>query len=126
MASEGIAKYIFAIIIFVLEGFVIIAIIKTVYEKPILELEYTIKKFILGQLKNQKIEIDSSSNPHLDYVIKFFTKTLNTLKNIKDEFIHGKEIKSEVVLASEIQDKLLKKNLVAIPSLNVIARSRPA
>lgn len=96
------------------------------YEKPILELEYTIKKFILGQLKNQKIEIESSTNPHLDYVIKFFTKTLNTLKNIKDEFIHGKEIKSEVVLASEIQDKLLKKSLVPIPSLNVIARSRPA
>jgi hypothetical protein len=32
-------------------------------------------------------------NPHLNYSLSFFAKTLNTLKNIKDEFIHGKEIK---------------------------------
>ena len=126
LSSEWIIKYIVCAFILVFEAGVIIGIMKTVYENPIIELEYTIKKFILGQLKNQKIEIESSSNPHLDYVIKFFAKTLNTLKNIKDEFIHGKEIKWEVSLASEIQEKLFTKALAPIPSLNIIAKSKPA
>ncbi len=126
LADEGNVKYFILAPIFFFEAILIIWIIKTVYEKPIIELEYTIKRFILWQLKNQKIDIESSTNPHLDYVIKFFSKTLNTLKNIKDEFVHGKEIKSEVTLAREIQDKLLAKTLLSIPSLNIIAKSKPA
>jgi hypothetical protein len=42
-------------------------------------------------------------NPDVNYIMLFFTKTLNTLKNIKDEFLHGKEIKSEVSIGKEIQ-----------------------
>jgi hypothetical protein len=42
-------------------------------------------------------------NPHLNYALSFFGKTINTLKNIKDEFIHGKIIKSEVEIAKDIQ-----------------------
>ncbi len=40
--------------------------------------------------------------------------------------MHGKDIKSEVNLASELQWKLLKKKLLEVPSLNIVARSTPA
>lgn len=113
-------------LILLIEAIIIIFIIKIVYEDPIIELELTIKKFLLGQLKNDKIKLNKSTNPHLNYVIWFFSQTLNTLKNIKNEFIRGKEIKSEVDLAREIQTKLLEKTIIDIPSLNVVAKSKPA
>lgn len=113
-------------LILLVEAIIIIFIIKTVYEDPIIELELTIKKFLLGQLKTDKIKLGKSNNPHLNFVIWFFSETLNTLKNIKSEFIRGKEIKSEVDLAREIQAKLLEKTIIDIPSLNVIAKSKPA
>lgn len=113
-------------LILLVEAIIVIFIIKTVYEDPIIELELTIKKFLLWQLKVDKIKLGKSTNPHLNFVIWFFSETLNTLKNIKNEFIRGKEIKSEVDLAREIQVKLLEKTIIDIPSLNVLAKSRPA
>lgn len=67
-----------------------------------------------------------TSNPHLNYILLFFTKTLGTLKHIKSEFLHGKEIKSEVDLAGEIQGKLLGKKIPKVPHLQIIAKSTPA
>ena len=32
-------------------------------------------------------------NPHINYIIQFFQRVIFSLKNIKDEFLHGKEIK---------------------------------
>ncbi len=126
LASQGVEKYSIPSLIFIIEALLIISIIKIVYEKPIIDLEYTIKKFLYGKIKAWPIEIEKSVNPHLNYIILFFTNTLTTLKNIKDEFIHGKEIKSEVELGKEIQSKLLEKKLGSIPSLNVVAKSKPA
>lgn len=80
----------------------------------------------MGSLKDKDIEFAKTKNPHLNYILLFFSKTLNTLKNIKWEFIHGKEIKSEVDLAREIQEKLLTKKLKDVPSLSVVAKSKPA
>jgi len=68
-------------------------LINKFYHNPIKKLEITIKKFLVGSLKDTKIILDKSPNIHLNYTLSFFDKTLNTLKNIKDEFIHGKEIK---------------------------------
>jgi serine phosphatase RsbU (regulator of sigma subunit) len=113
-------------IIFLFEAVLIIIIVNILYEKPILDLEYTIKKFLIGQLKNNDIQQKKYFNPHMQNISSFFFSTLSTLKNIKDEFIHGKEIKWEVELAREIQERLLSKKLLSIPSLNVIARSKPA
>ncbi len=126
IATWGIEKYSIPSVIFIVEALLIISIIKIVYEKPIIDLEYTIKRFLSGQIKKWNIEIEKSPNPHLNYIILFFTNTLTTLKNIKDEFIHWKEIKSEIELGKEIQSKLLWKELTNIPSLNVIAKSKPA
>jgi len=93
---------------------------------PIRHLEYTIKKFLVGSLKDSDIEFKKTSNPHLNYILLFFSKTLNNLKHIKKEFLHGKEIKSEVDLAWEIQEKLLSKSLPEIPDLEIVAKSKPA
>jgi len=96
------------------------------YDKPILTLETTIKRFLTGALWDEEIQFKKVSNSHLNYVLLFFSKTLHTLKHIKNEFLHGKEIKWEVELASEIQDKLLKKKAPHITDLEIIAKSKPA
>lgn len=97
-----------------------------IFDKPIRHLEYTIKRFLVGSLKEEDIHFNKTSNPHLNYVFLFFKKTLTTLKNIKSEFIHGKEIKSEVEFASEIQEKLFQKKMPTVPFLEIIAKSKPA
>jgi len=96
------------------------------YDRPIATLEHTIKRFLMGSLKDEELQFKRVSNPHLNYVLLFFSKTLHTLKHIKSEFLHGKEIKWEVELASEIQDKLLKKKTPHIEDLEIIAKSKPA
>lgn len=113
-------------IITVVQFLLIKAIIFTFYDNPIKHLEYTIKKFLIGSLKDSEIKMQKTSNPHLNYILLFFTKTLGTLKNIKSEFLHGKEIKSEVNLAGEIQWKLLWKKIPKVPKLQIIAKSTPA
>ena len=104
----------------------IIIVVYTFYEKPIRHLEYTIKRFLVGSLKDSDMRFKKTSNPHLNYVLLFFGKTLFTLKHIKSEFLHGKEIKSEVDLAGELQEKLLKKQIPEIPDLEIVGRSKPA
>ena len=114
------------VLFFVIEISVILFLIKSFYQKPIIELELAIKKFLTWKYKNEKIKLNLSQNKDLDFVIKFFNNTLNTLKNIKEEFLHWKEIKWEVSLAKEIQWKTFTKKLKEIPSLNVVAKSKPA
>lgn len=105
---------------------VIKGIVYYFYDTPIKHLEYTIKRFLVGSLKDNEILNYKTSNPHLNYILLFFTKTLGTLKHIKSEFLHGKEIKSEVNLAGEIQWKLLDKKLHKVPHLQIVAKSIPA
>jgi len=122
------SKWVFFIIAFVtiLDAFIINIIIKKFFHKPLIKLEYLIKSFIVWKLKNKEINLKETLNPNINYIFKFFSKTLNTLKNIKDEFMHGKEIKWEVALWKEIQSKMLDKKLISIPSLHVVAKSKPA
>lgn len=113
-------------LIITLEFIIIIFFVKIFFHKPIIKLENIIKSFYVWDLKNKNIQFKKTMNPHLNYSLTFFAKTLNTLKNIKDEFIHGKEIKSEVELWKEIQWKMLTKKLIKVPNLNVIVKSKPA
>lgn len=112
--------------IVVLEFLVLRYAINKFFYEPIKHLETTIKKFYLGEFKNNDISFEKSWNPNLNFVLKFFAKTLNTLKNIKSEFLHGKEIRSEVDLWKEIQWKMLTKKLTKVPSLDIIVQSKPA
>jgi phosphoserine phosphatase RsbU/P len=114
-------------IAFMFEALVITYLININYSKPINDLNAHINDFITGKSKNKEINIKTNyKNPNIRRVMKFFDVILNSLKNIKDEFLSGKAIKSEVQLATELQEKLLHKNLEIIPSFDVIAKSTPA
>lgn len=110
----------------IIEFLIVISLVKKFFHDPILKLEHTIKNFLVWNLKDTNLNFKKTMNPHLNYSLSFFAKTLNTLKNIKDEFIHGKEIKWEVELGKEIQWKMLTKKLVKVPYLDVIIKSKPA
>jgi len=125
-SENTILMWIFISIIIIAEFLVVILVVYFFYEKPISNLEYVIKKFLVGSLKDWDLKFKNTINPHLNYILFFFGKTLNTLKHIKSEFLHGKEIKSEVDLAWEIQWKLLSKKLPQIPDLEIVAKSKPA
>lgn len=120
------AKYILIGLFFLVQAIITIALVHILYKQPIQELKYLIQKFYVWELKWKDIDIKQSKNKDVNYIITFFVKTLDTLKNIKDEFFHGKEIKGEVSIWKEIQWKMLDKKLLEIPSLNVVAKSRPA
>jgi len=113
-------------IVIVIEFIILKLVLYFFYDAPINKLEYTIKRFLVGSLKDEDIHLHKTTNPHLNYILLFFTKTLGTLKNIKSEFLHGKEIKSEVDLAWEIQWKLLWKKVPKVPKLQIVAKSTPA
>lgn len=119
-------KLMIFLIISIIDFLIVMFLIKKFYHDPILNLELAIKTFLTWNLKNSKIKIKKTPNSNLNYALKFFSNTLNTLKNIKDEFIHGKEIKSEVEIGKEIQGKMLTKTLIDIPSLEIIVKSKPA
>jgi serine phosphatase RsbU (regulator of sigma subunit) len=68
----------------------------------------------------------NSPNPAMQYVLSFFNKSLEILKNFKEELRSGKELKSEVQLASEIQKNTLTKNLPVIPSIDIVANTKSA
>lgn len=82
---------------------------------------------MIWENKDKNIKIKTSSlNPNVKRIFDFFDIILNSLKNIKEEFVSGKAIKWEVQLATELQEKLLNKKLEHIPSLDIIAKSIPA
>ncbi len=119
-------KYWILWMVFLLEASVILYLIHSFYIWPINNLKYLIQKFYIWELKWKEINIKKSKNKDVNYIITFFVKTLDTLKNIKDEFFHWKEIKWEVEIWKEIQWKMLGKELLSIPSLNLVAKSKPA
>ncbi len=123
--EDDIKYYILASVLSI-EASLIIFLVHSFYTKPINNLKYLIQRFYVWELKWKDIHIDKSKNKDVNYIITFFTKTLDTLKNIKDEFFHWKEIKWEVEIGKEIQWKMLGKKLLEIPSLNVVAKSKPA
>ncbi|MCP4523419.1 MAG: serine/threonine-protein phosphatase [Candidatus Gracilibacteria bacterium] len=110
----------------IVEFIVLSFAINKFFYQPIVEIETIIKKFYIGEFKNSDIHFKKSWNPKLNFVFKFFVRTLSTLKNIKSEFIHGKEIKSEVEIAKEIQGKTLMKKLAKIPSFDTVVKTRAA
>lgn len=113
--------------IFLVEAFFIMALIHTAYKSPIDDLNEHINDFITGKNKWAAINIKTNyANPNIKYVLKFFDVILNSLKNIKEEFMSGKAIKWEVQLATELQEKLLNKKLETIPSIDIVAKSKPA
>lgn len=119
-------KYaLYAWVIF-LEFVFVISFIRVFYDTPIKKIEFAIKNFLVGNIGEVNKNLNPTLNKNLNYSIMFFKKTLWTLKNIKEEFIQGREIKWEVGLAKEIQGKMLSKKLTEVESLEMIFQSKPA
>ncbi len=112
--------------ILLLEFFSILSLVYIFYSEPIKELKFLIQKFYVWELKWKEVNIQKWYNKDINYIVTFFLKTLWTLRNIRDEFFHGKEIRWEVEIGKEIQWKMLSKKLIDIPSLNVVAKSKAA
>ncbi len=126
LGNLSILNFVFLIFFFLIEIIIILVVIQKYYDNPIKQIKYFIQKLYTWQLKWEKIKIDKSLNKDLNFISMSITDILNRLRNIKDEFLKGKEIKSEVELAKEIQWKTFEKKLIEIPSLLVVAKSRPA
>jgi len=111
--------------IILIEFIVFYAFVKSVIIHPINELKKEIASFLTWWKINKKFEI-KSANPSIQYIASFFNKSLEILKNFKEELMSGKELKSEVQLASEIQKNALAKNLPKIPSIDIVANTKSA
>jgi hypothetical protein len=93
--------------------------------KPIRSLKQEIAFFITGSKEGTALTV-GNMNPDARYVINFFNKSLEILKNFKEEFKAGRILKSEVEFASEIQRHVLKKNTIIIPSMDIVANTKSA
>lgn len=114
------------IVLFLIEFWFFLSFLNLYYETPIKNLEKSIKYFLVWENEKSDSLLVNTTNQNVNYVIKFFKKVIFSLKDIKDEFLHGKAIKWEVSIAKEIQEKMLGKQLLKIPSLNIIMTSKPA
>lgn len=99
--------------------------VKSALIYPINELKKEIASFLTWWKVNKKFEIQSA-NPSVQYIISFFNKSLEILKNFKEELMSGKELKSEVQLAAEIQKNALTKILPKIESIDIVANAKSA
>lgn len=119
--------YLLFIWVFLIQYILIIFIINISFYTPIEELKRQVLNFLSWNNKWDKLKIKTDFiNPNIKISLIFFDNILNSLKNIKDEFLSGKAIKWEIQLAMELQEKLLYKKLEEVPSLDIIAKSKPA
>lgn len=93
--------------------------------KPIHSLKKEIAFFLTGS-KQWGVLTVGNMNPDVRFVINFFNKSLEILKNFKEEFKAGRILKSEVEFASEIQRHVLKKRTVMVPSIDIVADTKSA
>lgn len=93
--------------------------------KPVRSLKKEIAFFLTGSKQGGSL-IVGNMNPDVRFVINFFNKSLEILKNFKEEFKAGRILKSEVEFASEIQRHVLKKRTVVVPSIDIVADTKSA
>lgn len=108
--------------VMIIESIIVMYFINIFYKTPVVNLVFNIKKALLTK---DQINLQKSLNPDISYINNFFLQFLNSFKNIKSDFLKWKEIKWEVELAKEIQEKLLNKKITPPPSLNIVAKSKP-
>lgn len=113
-------------IIIFLEYTTFLILLNKFFEAPVRNLVKAIKYFLLWESEKSEKFMTETKNSDINYIVNFFKKIIFSLKWIKDEFLHGKEIKWEVWLAKEIQEKMLQKKMIEIPSLSIIMTSKPA
>ncbi len=92
---------------------------------PINRLKKEIALFLTGGKKGSQLAL-ISRNPEMRFIIGFFNKSLEILKNFKEELQSGKVLRSEVELAAEIQKHILSKTHVSLSSMDIVANSKSA
>lgn len=99
--------------------------LKKTYIEPIRTLRTEIAHFLAGVQSPKKLDTNSQ-NQDISYVGNFFHRSLEILKNFKEEFQSGRVLRSEVELASDIQKHVLKKTHPEISSLEIISDTKSA
>ena len=92
---------------------------------PIVKLKREIALFLTGGKRGASLEL-ASRNPEMRFIVGFFNRSLEILKNFKEELQSGKTLRSEVELAAEIQKHILSKTHVHLPSMDIVANSKSA
>lgn len=112
-------------IITVVELAILFVLMQFVYVMPIAVLRKEIAYFLAGARQTKRLEA-SPLNPDLSYVTSFFHRSLEILKNFKEEFKSGRVLRSEVELAADIQRHVLKKTYPIVPYLDIVADTKSA
>jgi hypothetical protein len=99
--------------------------IRSVYVVPIYSLKKEIALFLTGSRSEEALSV-SGLNNDANFIINFFNKSLQILRNFKDEMKAGRVLRSEVEIAAEIQRTVLDKKNTQIPSLEYVANSKSA
>jgi len=99
--------------------------LKKTYIDPIRILRTEIAHFLAGVQSPKKLDT-KSQNPDISYIGNFFHRSLEILRNFKEEFQSGRVLRSEVELASDIQKHVLKKTHPEIPSFEIIYDTKSA
>jgi len=95
------------------------------YIRPVQKLNQEIAKFMTGISDDASLSPNSLSKGMND-IISFFIKSLQILKIFKQEIREGRQLKSEVEIASEIQRHIFKKEETVVPSLEIALATTPS
>jgi serine phosphatase RsbU (regulator of sigma subunit) len=101
------------------------AIVYMAYIGPVQKLNQEIAKFMTGISEEASLSPNSLSKGMND-IISFFIKSLQILKVFKQEIREGRQLKSEVDIASEIQKHIFKKEETIVPSLEIALATTPS
>jgi serine phosphatase RsbU (regulator of sigma subunit) len=121
---EVLNNFLLPIVIFLLtiSGY---SLVRMSYIQPVRQLRTEIAMF-LAWAKTGAQQQTERFNPDLSYVGNFFYRSLDILRNFKDEFKSGRVLRSEVELAADIQKHVLKKEYPKVPTLEIIADTKSA
>ncbi len=95
------------------------------YIGPVQKLNQEIAKFMTGISEEASLTPNSLSK-WMNDIISFFIKSLQILKVFKQEIREGRQLKSEVDIASEIQKHIFKKEETVVPSLEIALATTPS
>lgn len=100
-------------------------ILHKAYIWPIQKLNQSISRFMTGIDEEPILEANAWSKG-MNYVISFFIKSLQILRIFKKELREGRQLRTEVEIASEIQKNVMADSGSIVPSLEIALASNPA
>ncbi len=121
--ETGIATILFGLSLFFLTGLYFTA--RRYFAAPVRQMRQEIAYFLAGVTGKPRVDTDSYT-PDAAYVISFFYRYLDILRNFKEEFQSGRILRSEVELASDMQKHVLKKSYPKSDMLEIVADTKSA